>query len=172
MPAEAVVASTTTGAPVCLQCDIIAKSGKSSCCGRGGSWFGNCGSAGNAKLRHTWYEGIRVCEIRLQSKRVSGRHSHAAQRLKYSNGVDTGNPKAVMATAKALVFTSVNSSIQIPFRTPDITPANGYTEKSTVTSTGTSAEYDAGKASFKALAMTTPTMAANTLLTSTQLPRQ
>merc|ERR1712232_299810 len=30
----------------------------------GGSWFRNCGSAGNANLDHTWYEGIQVCQSR------------------------------------------------------------------------------------------------------------
>jgi hypothetical protein len=35
--------ATTTVRPVCRKCGTIAKSRKSSCCGRGGSWFRNCG---------------------------------------------------------------------------------------------------------------------------------
>merc|ERR1719174_1643012 len=65
--------TTTTVRPVCRKCGTIAKSRKSSCCGRGGSWFRNCGSAGNAKLLHTWYEGILICKTRAPSKRASGR---------------------------------------------------------------------------------------------------
>ena len=34
-----------------------------SCCGRGGSWFRNCGSDGNAKLHYTWSEGIHACKL-------------------------------------------------------------------------------------------------------------
>merc|ERR1719201_3088543 len=51
--------ATTTIGSVCPTCGTIGKSGKSSCCGRGGSWFRNCGSVENAKLVHTWYEGIQ-----------------------------------------------------------------------------------------------------------------
>merc|ERR1712032_1428143 len=57
---------------VCPKCGIIAKSGKSSCCGRGGSWFKNCGGAGNTKLRHTWYQGIQACKARTRSKSSIG----------------------------------------------------------------------------------------------------
>ena len=88
----------TSISSVCPKCGTMEKSGKNSCCGRGGSWFRNCGSAGNMQLRHTWYEGIRVCKTRAQSKRASGRQSNAAQRLHSSNGVDTGKSKTV-ATA-------------------------------------------------------------------------
>ena len=57
-------ATATTINAVCHKCGIISKSAKISCCGRGGSWFRNCGSVGNAKLDHTWHEGIRVCSGR------------------------------------------------------------------------------------------------------------
>merc|ERR1712048_644256 len=49
--------TATTINPVCLKCVTINKSGKMSCCGPGGSWYRNCGSAGNAKFDHTWREG-------------------------------------------------------------------------------------------------------------------
>merc|ERR1712037_381513 len=52
---------------VCPKCGIIAKSGKTSCCGHSGSWFGNCGSVDNVKLDHTWYEGIQACNTWVQS---------------------------------------------------------------------------------------------------------
>ena len=69
----------TSIAFVCPKCGIIAKSGKNSCCGRSGSWFGNCGSAGNVKLDHTWYEGIQVCRTLAHSKTAIGRQSNAGQ---------------------------------------------------------------------------------------------
>merc|ERR1712224_375303 len=52
----------------CILCGTIGKSGRRSCCGRGGSWFRNCGSAGNAKVDHTWYEGIQACKTQAQSQ--------------------------------------------------------------------------------------------------------
>ena len=55
---------TTIIDSICPECGIIKKSGKMSCCGRGGSWFGNCGSVGNANFDHTWHGGITVCKAR------------------------------------------------------------------------------------------------------------
>ena len=66
---------TTAISVACPRCGSIGKSGRSSCCGRGGSWFRNCGSAGNMKLQHTWRAGIQACEARPQeSKAVPSRH--------------------------------------------------------------------------------------------------
>ena len=88
--------TTTTISLVCSKCGTVGKSGKSSCCGRGGSWFRNCGSAGNAKLDHTWYEGIQACKTRSQSKASIGRQSNAAQQRTSSNGHGMSNLKAVI----------------------------------------------------------------------------
>ena len=35
--------------------------GKSSCCGRGGAWFGKCGNKLNPEFDHTWFEGFQAC---------------------------------------------------------------------------------------------------------------
>ena len=112
--------TATTITPVCRKCGTIRKSGKSSCCGRGGSWFRNCGSAGNAKNSHTWYEGIQVCKAR---KRASGRESNAAQQqLNPSNGADMRNPKAVMTTT-TFALTPGNTPKTFPdFKTFTTTP--------------------------------------------------
>ena len=64
--------TTTDISHACHKCGTMAKSGKRSCCGPGGSWHKNCGSAGNANSEHTWHEGIRACKARLQSKTVIG----------------------------------------------------------------------------------------------------
>ena len=47
---------------VCPKCGNIKKSGKSSCCARGGSWFQNCGDAGDDNFGHTWLEGTLACK--------------------------------------------------------------------------------------------------------------
>merc|ERR1712032_949401 len=67
----------------------------------------NCGSAGNPKLHHTWYEGMQVCKTWPQSKAAMGRHSNAAQRLSSSNTVYTGKSKSVKTTAKAAKDTTI-----------------------------------------------------------------
>ena len=118
--------ATTIISSVCPRCGSIGKSGKSSCCGRGGSWFRNCGSVGNAKLRHTWYEGIHACKPHTrESKTVIARQkgirsSHGAHMAKYQadNAV----------TTKTFAFTSVNTSAPMSDTTPIImsayTPGN------------------------------------------------
>ena len=62
------VATTVSTTSQCPKCGTIAKSGKASCCGVGGTWFKNCGSPGNSKFDHAWSEGIRACRNRGQSK--------------------------------------------------------------------------------------------------------
>ena len=46
----------------CPKCGTFKKSGKRSCCARGGAWFKKCGDASDTKFDHTWIEGSRVCE--------------------------------------------------------------------------------------------------------------
>ena len=46
----------------CPKCAINKKSGRVSCCARGGAWFKNCGDAGDANFDHTWVEGIQACK--------------------------------------------------------------------------------------------------------------
>ena len=46
----------------CDECGTIKKSGKRSCCARGGAWFKNCGDVGGTKFDHTWVEGIQACQ--------------------------------------------------------------------------------------------------------------
>ena len=56
--------------PVCLECGTIKKSGKRSCCARGGAWFKNCGDVGDTKSDHTWAEGIQACKSGKWRERV------------------------------------------------------------------------------------------------------
>ena len=46
----------------CPKCASTKKSGRHSCCARGGAWFKNCGYAGETKFGHTWAEGIQACQ--------------------------------------------------------------------------------------------------------------
>ena len=101
--------TTTTVGSVCPKCGTIGKSGKRSCCGRGGSWYRNCGSAGNTKRRHTWYEGMQTCKAREQLKTISGQESNAAQHANSSNDIYTTNSKTVVTAAKTFTLTSSNT---------------------------------------------------------------
>ena len=112
MYTPAVVTTTITSA--CPKCGIIGKSGKISCCGRRGSWFGNCGSADNTKLGHTWHKGIQACKTLVLFKAAIARYSNADQRAKSSNdGVDMGKSTAVTTTAKAFAFTPLDTSTPV-----------------------------------------------------------
>ena len=46
----------------CPKCVTVKKSGRLSCCARGGAWFQQCGDPGDTEFDHTWYEGIQVCQ--------------------------------------------------------------------------------------------------------------
>ena len=50
-----------TTSSTCNKCGSL-KSGKSSCCARGGAWFKKCGNPGDSKFDHTWFEGIQACK--------------------------------------------------------------------------------------------------------------
>ena len=130
---------TSSSGFACPECGIIGKSGKSSCCGRGGSWSGHCGSASSAKLRHTWYEGIQACETWSQLKAAQGRHSNAAQQPNSSsNGVDIVKANTVTITVKTPSSLSADTSeTATAGSTGAIASANALTSTSTTT---TSAE--------------------------------
>ena len=112
----------TTISFVCPRCGTVGKSGKNSCCGRGGSWFRNCGSEGNTRLHHTWYEGIQVCKAQTQqSKTVIAQQKS----IHSSHGAGKANYKAVIATATTFKFTSSNTSVPVSGTTPIITSTYG-----------------------------------------------
>ena len=96
--------------PVCPKCGAIAKSGETSCCSRGGSWFKTCGGFGNARYHHTWYEGIQACKARPQSRTIVGSQANAAQPADvrgdgtvYSKGVIAAN-LSLLKSDKTSVF--------------------------------------------------------------------
>ena len=106
-----------TVSSVCLKCGIIAKSGKISCCGGGGSWFRNCGSTGNTNLDHTWHEGIQACKgHQSQSKIAIGQQLNAGQHNVFDSSNSDG--KAEFKVVITYTNTSVTHSIVTPIRTP------------------------------------------------------
>ena len=100
-------ATTLSISIVCPKCGITRKSGKVSCCGRSGSWFGLCGSAGNTQLAHTWHEGVQACKTRARFKTAMGRQPNAAQQLNNLNGAPT--------TTLTPVNTRISTSAHISF---------------------------------------------------------
>ena len=63
--APATTSASVPSSKVCPQCGTIKKTGKLSCCARGGSWFNNCGDAGDSNIAHTWGEGVQACTSKL-----------------------------------------------------------------------------------------------------------
>ena len=61
VPAIPTRMSTSRASTGCAKCGTVKRSGKFSCCSRGGAWFKNCGNIGDARFNHTWTEGIQVC---------------------------------------------------------------------------------------------------------------
>jgi len=90
-------AATTKAASsnTCAVCGSVKKSRKKSCCGRGGSWFRNCGSAGNKKFGHTWFEGIQVCKNQWSKRSAAASYQlmNAAEKYLFNFANNTAKPK-------------------------------------------------------------------------------
>ena len=111
---------------VCPDCGIIHKSGKRSCCGHGGSWFGKCGISGHENNKHTWSEGIRACKVPL-SKGAVGQQLHASQAKS-----NTSSDKTSMGTSLNVVIVTAHMLASTP---PDtLTPITMRTNTSITTS--------------------------------------
>ena len=91
--------------PICLKCGAIEKTGKLSCCARGGSWYGKCGSILSAKLLHTWSEGIEACEAAVGQPELI-----VEQKVNRSpnDGRMIISPKAAITTAHVPASTPTN----------------------------------------------------------------
>ena len=97
-----------------------------SCCGRGGSWFGNCGSVGNANFDHTWHGGITVCKARQFQAELGLQRRSSQPRSDASSddeSIDT-NCKEVRLAAHELESTSANVSTPTSGATPIHFPGN------------------------------------------------
>ena len=117
--------TTTTTNNGCATCGTIKRNGKPSCCVRGGSWFGKCGSAGDVNFEYTWYEGISACTTPSQA--VMGQQLHSFQAETSGSSDDTKmiiGSKVAIAAAHMLTSTSANTSAQMAFTTPVAVPEN------------------------------------------------
>ena len=84
----------TTVSSACPKCGITTKSGKISCCGRGGSWFGDCGSGGDTKFGHTWYDGLQSCRAWSESKAVIVQQLNEAEQQRDGSSEADGSTAA------------------------------------------------------------------------------
>ena len=100
--------TTTPISAVCPACGTIKKSGKASCCSRGGSWFGKCGGVGNANLGHTWHEGIRACKVQFRA--VVGQKLHA---FRPKTNTSSDDARMVMDSKAVIVDVFASASANI-----------------------------------------------------------
>ena len=166
MPTPAVVTPPINSA--CSECGTIKKSGKLSCCGRGGSWFGICRSDGNTNLGHTWYEGIQACKAQqFQSAVVQQPHAYQAKRnVSVDDASIVMKPKGVIVTAQLLVSTPVNMSTSKPAATTTTVHAS----TSILMPANMSAAYDTDTATSKAINVTISTIIDTTMNMLTPKP--
>ena len=130
-----VVATSTSD--ICSECGTIQKSGKSSCCGYGGSWFGHCRSVGKANVVHTWNEGIWACKAR-QFQSVPSQQLHFSQTKSHDSFNDSSivNANASIMMSSHTLTTSVKTiatttvtiilpSMPLLTRKVSVSPVNG-----------------------------------------------
>merc|ERR1712037_210477 len=137
-PAAVTPATSST----CAVCGSVKKSRKKSCCGRGGSWYKNCGSAGNKrskKIGHTWFEGIQVCkQQRAQYKAALGEFESSAAEEPFSDilkglGFNVSVTSALKTTTPDSTSTDVLTTA--PARTATIAAKVTHSVKETPMST-------------------------------------
>merc|ERR1711934_1047747 len=107
-------AATTAASNTCAVCGSVKKSRKKSCCGRGGSWFRNCGSAGNKKFGHTWFEGIQVCKQWASSKRSAAaayQIMNAAEKYLFNFANNTAKPSHTNTPAEPTTTTPATTKV-------------------------------------------------------------
>ena len=129
------VATTRPTRVVCLTCGAIKKTGKLSCCARGGSWFGKCGGAGNTNREHTWSEGLQACEAR-QAKAVMGLQQTAVEHKNYNSSDDAVmgiNSKTGSVATHIISSKPVNAPMSVATTIP--VRMNTQTATSTITPT-------------------------------------
>ena len=147
--------TTTTSSALCFICGTIKKSGKLSCCARGGSWFGNCGATGNAKLQHTWHEGIQACKARQPNVAAMDRQQKTIQRNHNNSDDDVNNvinSKIAIAVAHTFAFTSAETPILDTNAVPDHSSAaydTGSTPSKIIIAKTTSATHTSTKVPAK-----------------------
>ena len=145
-----------------------------SCCGRGGSWFGTCGSAGNSNTKHTWYEGMQACKPREQSKTVNRFWPNGTQQnsMESYNGTGMVNSNEVNTTAaKTFAFSSAQTSTPMLDTAVIIAPVNASGRVLTKTSVNpaesTSTPHDTDGVTTTSTKTPPQQLTANTSMVST-----
>ena len=120
-------ATTTMISSVCRKCGTLGKLGRRSCCGRGGSWFENCGNHGNAKHAHTWYEGIQACKVSLEQSKLARSQPQlnpAQQKRNHTSDISKtydGKTNSKVISAEVTTSTSTSANMRVPPRIVTIT---------------------------------------------------
>jgi len=119
-------AATTTVASACLTCGLIKKTGKLSCCARGGSWFGDCAATANADVQHTWYEGVQACKGRQRNKVVRKQRNDVQENNNNSSsgaGNVTNSKTVILVESPAI--SAANPPLTVPIDGPITPPIDG-----------------------------------------------
>ena len=157
--------TTTSASSVCLKCGTVMKSGKSSCCGRGGSWFGRCTSARDANLTHTWYDGVRVCTAQRSQQVIQQRLQASLRRSDVSSDDDNmgTNSETVIADARMSISTLDNN----PKRLSGSVVTTVFSRTPIMISARTSLVHNTGATNAKAITTTNTNTIIATISAST-----
>ena len=99
--------------PTCSKCGTAKRSGKRSCCARGGAWFKNCGDVGKTQFDHTWVEGIQACKGVAASLSVKSplRFNADEQNTNYSRNNNSHDRKNIFCGESKSGAGTVNSEV-------------------------------------------------------------
>merc|ERR1712151_567110 len=118
-PAAVTPATSST----CAVCGSVKKSRKKSCCGRGGSWYKNCGTSGNKKSKkfdHTWFEGIQACKSKWASKSAAAsfQEMNAAEKYLFKFANNTAKPSHEITTADKVTTSAAPTEVDTTAAAP------------------------------------------------------
>ena len=66
--------TSTDAVLTCSKCGTFKKSGRVSCCAPGGSWYRNCGGAGNRNVGYIWSDGVKACTRKFKTNAMQIYH--------------------------------------------------------------------------------------------------
>jgi len=118
-PTKPAAATPAASSSTCAVCGSVKKSRKKSCCGRGGSWYKNCGTSDNKKSKkfdHTWFEGIQVCKSTsaVKSAAKSFAQMNAAEKFVFKYANNTAKPSHEFTTAEKVTTTEAATTAAAP----------------------------------------------------------
>ena len=105
--------ATTDSSSTCSKCGTFAKSGKPSCCARGGAWFNKCGDPGDSNFDHTWFEGIQACKDATEEEQAQSIFISSQQQLPRQNYTQRRTIDSAFPAAPEIIFNAVTVLIII-----------------------------------------------------------